>query len=256
MAILLPWGLSKVLGNMQESRIVILVDYSNLGLYKHKPIDNTVIAILSKVMRYVEATYVHCLVRFYGGWFTEEGQSDEGKDVFKRLQGHESFIEKQVGKNGQIVGVNVRIEMAGSILQKPEKDLFFTYRKKARTYDIQVKDKNDVACKHDSCLLPLLAKFLKTRRCPREGCLIDTDDLVWRSEQKLVDSMIVCDLLYCAGVQTDFIVLVSDDDDFVPPLLALSVTNVKNNIVRLSPKGQVGTRRFGYKIPNLINECL
>ena len=50
--------------------------------------------------------------------------------------------------------------------------------------------------------------------------------------------------------------VLSDDDDFVPPLLALSVTNVKNNIVRLSPKGQVGTRRFGYKIPNLINECL
>ena len=234
---------------MERCEMLILVDYDNLGMYKHKSINDIVTITLSRALRHIGEARIHCQVRLYGGWFTKEGQSGEGKEVLLKLQGNENIIEKQVGKNGQWVVAIVHIEMASSILQKPEHDLFFTYRTKARTYDIRVKKQEEVACGQDSCLLPLLAKFLKTRKCPREGCSVGADDLVWRNEQKLVDSMIVCDLLYSAGAQVNYIVLVSDDDDFVPPLIALSVMN--KQVIRVSPKGKAEEMRFDYAIPNL-----
>ena len=237
---------------MNQCKVLILVDYDNLGMYRHKSINDIVTITISRVMRHVVEARIHCLVRLYGGWFTKEGQSDEGKEVLLKLQGNEDLVETQVGKNGQRVVARVHVEMASSILQKPEHDLFFTYRTKARTYDIRVKKQEETKCKHNACLLPLLAKFLKTRKCPRNECSVGANDLVWRNEQKLVDSMIVCDLLYSAGVQVDYIVLVSDDDDFVPPLVALSVMNKK--VIRISPKVAGNTMRFDYAIPNLKYE--
>ena len=237
---------------MERCQVNILVDYDNLGVYKPKSINDIVTLTLSRVLRYIGESRIHCLVRLYGGWFTKEGQSNEGKAVLVKLQGNEDIIETQVGKDGQRVVAKVHVEMASSILQKPECDLFFTYRTKARTYDLRVKKQEETECKHDSCLLPLLAKFLKTRKCPRDGCSVDEADLVWRNEQKLVDSMIVCDLLYSADVQVDYIVLVSDDDDFVPPLVALSVMN--KNVIRISPKGAWNEMRFDYVIPGLKSE--
>ena len=62
-----------------------------------------------------------------------------------------------------------------------------------------------------------MKKLLRKGACPKQGCKVGHADLVYRHEQKLVDTMLACDLIYAAN-QVDHIALVSDDDDFLPPL--------------------------------------
>ena len=59
-------------------------------------------------------------------------------------------------------------------------------------------------------------------------------DLVYRNEQKVVDTMLTCDLIYAPQQGFDHIVLVSADDDFIPPVRTLLLRG--STITRVHPK--------------------
>lgn len=233
------------------AQMIVLVDYDNLGIYKLNKLGDLVSIILDRIAGAISETRVSCCIRLYGGWYDEKGQSVEGKKVSMALMGNENSVQRFVGKDGQVVFIKSHIEMASSILQKPDYDLFYTYRMKSKAYNIRVKRREDVNCRHEECLLPVLSKFLKSGKCPRDGCPIDDPMLVWRNEQKLVDSMIVCDMVYSANIKMAYIVLVSDDDDFIPALLALGAMH--QSVFRISPKGEsLASGRFRYTLPNVV----
>jgi uncharacterized LabA/DUF88 family protein len=79
-----------------------------------------------------------------------------------------------------------------------------------------------------------MKQLLKTGKCPKGGCTVLNCDLVYRHEQKIVDTMLTCDLIHAANRLPDRIILVSGDDDFLPPLRTVLLRGTA--AVRCHPK--------------------
>ncbi len=57
--------------------------------------------------------------------------------------------------------------------------------------------------------LPSAKMLLKTGTCPVSTCTVAAVDLVYRHEQKIVDTMLTCDLIYSTHLSYDCVILVS-----------------------------------------------
>jgi uncharacterized LabA/DUF88 family protein len=71
-----------------------------------------------------------------------------------------------------------------------------------------------------------MKKLLKTGSCPMAGCNVAIPDLVYRHEQKIVDTMLTCDLIHAATAGYDRVLLISGDDDFLPSLRSVLLRGV------------------------------
>jgi hypothetical protein len=82
-------------------------------------------------------------------------------------------------------------------------------------------------CKHpDNCALFEFKKWIKGR-CPRhkEGCSVLISDVISHRRQKLIDTMLVADLVWFA-THGENVAVVSDDEDVIPGLLCASTSAV------------------------------
>ena len=66
------------------------------------------------------------------------------------------------------------------------------------------------------CPVDSLDSFIRDGTCPVDGCVVAPRDVLERAEQKLVDSMIVIDLVHLAQATSEPLVVVSADDDLWP----------------------------------------
>lgn len=137
------------------------------------------------------------------------------------------------GENHSIT-VMATAELAVALLQEPGHHLFNTYRRKGRPSNIRVETPQNAGCTDSDCILPLMNTLIKTGRCPKSGCNSTGQNLVYRHEQKIVDTMLSCDLIHGGGTQYDGVVLVSGDDDFLPPLRTVLLHGTP--AVRFHPK--------------------
>ncbi|MCC5619748.1 NYN domain-containing protein [Nostoc sp. CHAB 5715] len=81
--------------------------------------------------------------------------------------------------------------------------------------------------------------LIRTGQCAKPGCSTNSSNLVYRHEQKTVDTMLSCDLIHGGYAQYDVVVLVSGDDDFLPPLRTVLLQGT--SAIRIHPKRN-GTR--------------
>src|SRR5208282_577710 len=66
---------------------------------------------------------------------------------------------------------------------------------------------------------PLTLTFFLVGKCPDSSCARTAEQFLKRSEQKLVDTMIVSDLIHLASTGESAIAVVSSDDDLWPGML-------------------------------------
>jgi uncharacterized LabA/DUF88 family protein len=121
-------------------------------------------------------------------------------------------------KTGEIASFVASAELAVAMMEEPSHHLFGTYRKKGKPRNLRVQQPAEIGCTDKSCPLPMAKKLLKTGGCPVSSCMVTADDLVYRHEQKIVDTMLACDMIYAPTQDYSHLILVSGDDDFLPPL--------------------------------------
>ncbi len=175
-----------------------------------------------------------CEVRLYGGWYEGDALSVLSQRVSVRIQSEFPTVIRVPRNSGQVVRIRTTAELAVSLLEEPGHQLFNTYRRKGRPSNIRVETPASVGCSSTTCPLPLAKKLLQKGRCPTQGCVTEGKSLVYRHEQKLVDTMLTCDLIYLAGQECDFLFIVSADDDFLPPIRTLMLRGTK--IIRVHPQ--------------------
>lgn len=215
-------------------KIAICVDYDNL----HKPqkiagVMTVISNALIKMPEIFSSTTGTCEVRLYGGWFEGENLSKLSQDVSVSIQDEFPAILKIPTKDG-ICKINVTVELAFSLLEEPSHHLFNTYRRKGKPSNIRVEKQIDIGCVTPTCPLPMARKLLQKGVCPSAGCAHAGENMVYRHEQKLVDTMLTCDLIYLAGYRYDCLIIISADDDFLPPIRTLLLRGLK--IIRVHPK--------------------
>lgn len=220
-------------------KIMVCVDYDNLSrIQKAAGMFKTINGALLKLPTQHITGDGECEVRLYGGWFEEENMSQLSQDITVQLQNEFPSIIRIPTQNA-IHKIVTKAVLALSLLEEPNHHLFYTYRRKGKPNNIRVETPLSVGCSSTLCPLPMAKKLLQKGSCPTIGCVTEATSLVYRHEQKLVDTMLTCDLLYLSVQPYDLLVLISADDDFLPPIRTLVLKGAK--IVRIHP--QASTNR-------------
>lgn len=211
------------------------IDYDNLSpIQKTSGILDVVSKSLSQASEMFLKTMGTCEIRLYGGWYEGDNLSILSQQISVKIQSEFPALIRVLNGHGDVVVIRATAELAVSLLEEPSHQLFNTYRRKGRPSNIRVETPASVGCSTSTCPLPLAKKLLQKGSCPTPGCVTGGTSLVYRHEQKLVDTMLTCDLIYLSTQECDFIFLVSADDDFLPPIRTLLLRGTK--IIRVHPQ--------------------
>jgi uncharacterized LabA/DUF88 family protein len=160
-------------------------------------------------------------VRLYGGWMSGGLLSRRGSDVAALLGGADPF--PLVTADGE--AVRGTVELAHGIIDEPGMVLEDTYRRRGSIPRLRLRDTPlPAGCVGEAinCPAKILARFTKAghKQCPTDSCGVTATSAFVVHEQKMVDTLLVCDFLAliddasCAAAM-----IVSGDTDFVPALM-------------------------------------
>jgi len=215
--------------------IVVLIDYDNLhDAQKISGVLDVVTKVLMQQPKHDLPLHGVCEIRIYGGWYEGELMSKLAQDVSVEIQDTFPSIIRVPATNGEKVNYAANAEIALALMEEPAHHLLNTYRKKGKPRNVRVKRPSEIGCTDSECILPKVRKILKTGSCSKTGCSVAGEEVVYRHEQKIVDTMLTCDLLYLSSQRYDHIILVSGDDDFLPPLRTLLLRG--SVVTRVHPK--------------------
>ncbi|MCZ2340884.1 MAG: NYN domain-containing protein [Bacteroidales bacterium] len=220
---------------MDDLIAIVFIDYDNL-LPNHKTagVLDVVTKALAQVPWDVSLTRGTCEVRVYGGWYEGNQMTRMAQDLTAELQRDFPKVIPIPQASGQNLTLKVNAEVAVSLLQDPGHHLFNTFRRKGRPSNVRVEKPIDIGCSDSTCVLPQVKHLLSKGNCPKTGCTVTNCDLVYRSEQKIVDTMLTCDMVHAVDRVSSHVVLVSGDDDFLPPLRTILLRG--GAVIRCHPK--------------------
>lgn len=146
-------------------------------------------------------------MRLYGGWYEGNALSRRAQDLaaevmaeFPRVMHHGS------------VSVQVHMELAYSLEIEPARHILHTYRRSGHVDHVACRPPIAAGCAEPACVLEPMYRFLTTGSCPLPSCPLEPSDLLFRQQQKLVDSMLTADIIFLAQHPPPLCVVSSDDD--------------------------------------------
>jgi hypothetical protein len=130
--------------------------------------------------------------------------------------------------------------MAYSLEVEPARHLFHTLRTRSFGALIQCDPAAYASCVEPSCPVKHVVDFLAKQKCTIQSCNVSQADLLRKTEQKLVDTMLTSDLLFFATLGQRELIVVSSDDDLWPGIrtalgIGASVTLVHTRPTRTLP---------------------
>lgn len=147
-------------------------------------------------------------IRLYGGWFEGQLITRKAQQLANEIEGSFPDVYTDMASNNRII---VNTEMAYSLICNSSNHLFHTYRTRAVYYGLKVKNSADLGCTDPNCPFEILSQMLSKNRC-----LIcnkpDVQSHFYRSEQKLVDTMLSSDIIFLSFQKMPLLIITTDDD--------------------------------------------
>lgn len=195
----------------------VLIDYDNV-----EPIDRSR-GLTYLALRVLSAIGVSNLqsvgradLRLYGGWY-------KGRSLSRRAQTLGAEIERDfptvqtIGERGVNLKLPVGAQLATSLMIDPKKEIFNTYRQNAPPVNLETKHAPWTGCSEPTaCAIGAFTAFFAQRECPHPSCSVTPAEIFYRSEQKLVDTMLTADMINVASKRGETFAVVSSDDDMWP----------------------------------------
>lgn len=180
-------------------------------------------------------------LRLYGGWFDGDRRSRRAQDLIaSRLREFPTTITLHHATGTMKVFVGV--ELAEALIAEPSTPLHRTHRPRSGTFGLRCKWPGGQGCVQEPCPLVSIPGFLQSNRCPTPNCVVTAENLLHKNEQKLTDTMLVCDLVYLAILDKGCAVaVVSSDDDMLPGIrtainVGASVLQIHTSPSRQTPR--------------------
>ncbi len=201
----------------------VLVDYDNLLPYQQ----DRGLAQLAEwasgfIADHVDRAERRVRIRLYGGWFEDQMLSKRAQTLSLEMQ---QAFPRIIRIPGDEEGAywTASGELALGLLAEEGQgvQLPWTYRTRSTVRGLKVRPEIMEACQHADCRLRIIADFLETGRCPRSACDVRMSDFLYRSEQKLVDTMLSVDMLHATESGSPHVCVVSSDDDLWPAVRAV-----------------------------------
>ena len=208
--------------------MILLIDYDNVDLLvrRHGP-RHVVDRVLQVLGTWQDSWARRVLCRLYGGWFDALASSRNAEHLIPDLERQFPSPFPVVGHQGT-QAVLVRAELARSLACDRDIDLTHTYRRRSLPPRLQCESPPFADCVSPRrCGVAAIRPFVKERCCPVEGCGVRPDNVLSRAEQKLVDSMLIVDLIHYAETAGEPLVVVSADEDLWPGIRFALLRNAR-----------------------------
>ncbi len=194
-------------------------------------------------------------LRLYGGWYQGSALSKGAQNLVAEIA--RTFpapltISDRVG----VATFVVRAELAHTLLFDPAHVLTHTYRPRSLPPTLTAQGTPFLGCTNPTgCPLAPVAPFLAAHRCPSPGCPAQPSDVLERAEQKLVDSMLVCDLIHAARTASPKPVgLVSTDEDLLPGVRLALLEG--GQVIHIHPRrGRRTPKHYGHILTSAYREA-
>lgn len=154
-------------------------------------------------------------IRLYGGWYGSMGLTNRGTRLAQEISAN--FPVTTLTGGGAIR--RTHCEIASSLVDSHGQVLPHTFRERPG-----IRGKLTYTA-HGSCSNSAICSAAHVARwsrgvCPHPGCQVKATDIFKYHEQKLVDTLLCCDLIaLSARFPRVAVFAVSDDDDMVPAFL-------------------------------------
>jgi uncharacterized LabA/DUF88 family protein len=212
-------------------KVHCLIDYDNL------PQSDRGIGLASLARRIAAAVSTDSALdvlalRLYGGWYDEGGLTNDGTRLSQEIGSIFPFAVTDKG----VLRFHLTCEIASAPVDRPADILPFTLRTKR---GLRIRPRTVIA---PHCIAPTACgvKHIQTwvsGICPSSGCTVSTAEAFYYREQKLVDTLLCCDLVaVCLRRPLEPVVLVSNDDDMIPAVLTGTYVGGTVHMVRTSAR--------------------
>jgi len=168
-------------------------------------------------------------VRLYGGWYKESTFTKLASKIQQLLSNVDVFPKVSDGRI-----VNGKIELATTLHIKPDFVWLHTHKETSGVKRIRINHECiDTMCvqNKDTCPKYTLYKFTdgKGKKCHIPSCENIHKDVFKGAEQKMVDTLIACDIISISQDRNmNGLILISDDQDHLPSLALASETKTTN----------------------------
>ena len=193
--------------------MILLIDYDNLPRPLMKANLRQVVQILMAkldVSTLDPISRISC--RLYGGWLQRKSLSFKAQQLLEQINKYFPLVLSPIDHTNVIVIA----ELARALACDPQHDFTHTFRRRSAPR-FSVKHFPLKECVEPlSCRIMDINSFVYNNICPRMNCNVTPETAFYKAEQKLVDSMIVVDLVHYAIHHKERLVLVSGDDDMWP----------------------------------------
>lgn len=166
--------------------------------------------------------YDRIYIRLYGGWYKNGILTTRASELQMKLS--QISVFPYINQEEKLI-IRGKIEIVNSTLNLPELNWTNTYHERFGLPRLRInQEKLSQTCHDNSAICPikLLNNFTKHKgkKCAVPGCENGHGDVFLTREQKMVDTIIACDLMYCCNEQNiSNVQLISDDIDHIPALI-------------------------------------
>lgn len=215
-------------------KIFLLIDFDNifkkpLSSYSTEEFELIIKDIIRDVLS-LNQVPSEIKIRFYGGWFKEEILTSRASLLQQMISSISIFpiIKESIRIKGDI-------ELATSIYYFPTYIWTNTFKEKQGIPRVRINhEKLPEWCSsnRDQCPAFLLNRFTakKGRLCHNDNCEVKNSEVFTGIEQKMVDTMLACDLItFSQESDIEAVCLFSDDLDLLPPLGFSSIFKKEKN---------------------------
>lgn len=217
--------------------MLLLIDYDNVDQAERRSgLDH----VLRKAVSLVDRPGLNVLsvrVRLYGGWYEGGMLTRLGQTLGAELRAISPvrYVSPHIDQP-----ILVRGELAVSILAAPKALVSNTFRKKGYPRNLRCEQRPWLECVDNSnCPLAAVQRFVESDSCDASGCWVRPAHILHKQEQKVVDSMMVADIIDYATTPESIVGVVSRDDDIWPGLYMACRTAAEVIHVSTSPSPRV-----------------
>ncbi len=208
-----------------------LLDYANLvseESERDSPLMSHLMIGLVRAISGLAPQIEHLEIRAYGGWLNEGIITSSASKAMRALEGANPFPVTHPARRHALLHGEIRI--VNTLLSLPHVEFGETYRMRKRPPRIRLaKSPVPDRCLADatSCPAAVLKRFTKSasKTCPTPDCSVTCGEAFMTFEQKMVDTMIACDLIEASqSADLALVAVLTCDTDFLPPLIYASST--------------------------------
>jgi len=213
-----------------ESTVAILVDFDNFFINKDLAGNTDWLAheidqMISMALA-IDGAAKNIFIRLYGGWLENGALTTRASQVQMAATNANPFPFPHPNPGaGSLRG---SVDLVTRLYSIPEHEFAHTSKTKVGLPRLKLISKPNPAECLDATACPIKTLHAMTKskykKCPATDCTVTSDKAFIRTEQKMVDTLMACDMqLLLKDQSVSAILVLSDDIDIIPAAITASV---------------------------------